>query len=479
MHDLSPCQSRGPDAAIGHNRASSCNASDDALSHDVAAVALTAGSRCRRRGALARRSQRRPAAGRRPQTPTFKAQVDYVEVDALVTDQQGRFVRDLTKDDFQVFEDGKPQTISTFSLVDIPVERADRPLFAADADRARRQEQRAAVRRPRLRDGPRRPAHRRPAVAARARAPRGSSSSGNLGANDLMAVVHTGGRDATRQEFTSNKRLLLAAVDKFIGQKLDSATLTRNDEYYRQRDARQRGDEPRRRSRRSGARASTRGRRSTTLKSVADWFGGVRGRRKTMLLSAKASTTTSPTSFAATAPSDQARRCIDDMREAIAAAARSNVSIYAIDPRGLTTLGDDTIGVDSVRRRRQSVARHRHRLAQQRAAAVAGQPAAARRRDRRLRGRQPQRLRRRRSSASSSDNSSYYVLAYYPPSDKRDGKFHKIEVRVDAARADASARAAGTRRRAARRRRRRSRRPARPSRRSCSRRSTARCRSAA
>src|SRR5204863_7529856 len=29
------------------------------------------------------------------------------------------------------------------------------------------------------------------------------------------------------------------------------------------------------------------------------------------------------------------------------------------------------------------------------------------------------------------DNSSYYVLAYYPPSDKRDGKFHKIEVRVN------------------------------------------------
>ena len=28
------------------------------------------------------------------------------------------------------------------------------------------------------------------------------------------------------------------------------------------------------------------------------------------------------------------------------------------------------------------------------------------------------------------DNSGYYVLAYYPPSDKRDGKFHKIEVRV-------------------------------------------------
>ena len=29
------------------------------------------------------------------------------------------------------------------------------------------------------------------------------------------------------------------------------------------------------------------------------------------------------------------------------------------------------------------------------------------------------------------DNSSYYVLAYYPPSDKRDGKFHRIEVKVN------------------------------------------------
>src|SRR2546422_5760151 len=66
-----------------------------------------------------------------PQPPTFKVEVDYVEVDALVTDQRGNFVRDLKKEDFQVLEDGKPQTITNFSLVDIPIERADRPLFAA------------------------------------------------------------------------------------------------------------------------------------------------------------------------------------------------------------------------------------------------------------------------------------------------------------------------------------------------------------
>src|SRR5215210_4559731 len=65
--------------------------------------------------------------------PTFKAQVEYVEVDALVTDAQGRPVRGLSKDDFQVFEDGKRQTISSFVMVDIPVERADRPLFQPNA----------------------------------------------------------------------------------------------------------------------------------------------------------------------------------------------------------------------------------------------------------------------------------------------------------------------------------------------------------
>src|SRR5262245_41853622 len=66
-----------------------------------------------------------------PQGPTFKVQVDYVEVDVLVTDEKGQFVNNLSKDDFQVFEDGRPQTISTFTRVDIPIERADRPLFSA------------------------------------------------------------------------------------------------------------------------------------------------------------------------------------------------------------------------------------------------------------------------------------------------------------------------------------------------------------
>src|SRR5215470_14006546 len=66
-----------------------------------------------------------------PQPPvTFKVEVNYVEIDASVTDAQGAFVRNLTRDDFQVVEDGKPQALTAFSMVDIPITRPDPPLYS-------------------------------------------------------------------------------------------------------------------------------------------------------------------------------------------------------------------------------------------------------------------------------------------------------------------------------------------------------------
>ena len=42
-----------------------------------------------------------PPAAQPPSPPlTFKVEVNYVEVDASVTDEQGNFVRNLTRDDF-------------------------------------------------------------------------------------------------------------------------------------------------------------------------------------------------------------------------------------------------------------------------------------------------------------------------------------------------------------------------------------------
>src|SRR5215467_7858162 len=71
-----------------------------------------------------------PAAPPASQTPTFKVQVDFIEVDAIVTDSRGNYVHELKKEDFQIFEDGKPQTITNFAPVEIPIEQGERPLFA-------------------------------------------------------------------------------------------------------------------------------------------------------------------------------------------------------------------------------------------------------------------------------------------------------------------------------------------------------------
>jgi VWFA-related protein len=52
--------------------------------------------------------------------PTFRAGITYVEVDVTVTDRAGAFVRDLTRDDFSVFEDGVRQEVASFTVVDLP-----------------------------------------------------------------------------------------------------------------------------------------------------------------------------------------------------------------------------------------------------------------------------------------------------------------------------------------------------------------------
>jgi len=59
----------------------------------------------------------------KPPSFTVKVPVDVVIVNATVTDKQGNLVKDLTKDDFQVYEDGKPQPIHTFALESFKAEQ--------------------------------------------------------------------------------------------------------------------------------------------------------------------------------------------------------------------------------------------------------------------------------------------------------------------------------------------------------------------
>jgi VWFA-related protein len=51
------------------------------------------------------------------QQPAFRGRIDFVSVDALVTDKHGQPVTDLKVGDFEVRERGKPQSIETFKFV--------------------------------------------------------------------------------------------------------------------------------------------------------------------------------------------------------------------------------------------------------------------------------------------------------------------------------------------------------------------------
>ena len=366
-----------------------------------------------------------PAPPQGPQTPTFRVQVDYVEVDVLVTDQQGRFVRDLKQEDFQVSEDRKPQTISTFSLVDIPIERADRPLFAPQPiepdvrTNARPFDGRIYIL---LLDD----LHVQPLHTAMVRRAARRFIEQKLGANDLMAVIHVQGRSEDSQEFTNSKRLLVAAADKFVGKAERSATLERYQQYVNTSGSRQPGDpvtDPIEMKRGFDARSTL-----EELQAVADWFGSVRGRKKTILLISEGIDYDVEDVF----NKRDASMIVERTQELVRSATKSNVSIYAIDPRGLTDMGDQSIELNGL------------------GPGDSADPALA---DLNSRGLQNE-LRLQHNSlrtfaedtggfavlntngfASAFDrivqeNSSYYVLAYYPPNPKRDGKFHNIQVRV-------------------------------------------------
>src|SRR5256886_13594018 len=147
-----------------------------------------------------------PAADQPPITPappvTFRVEVNYVEVDALVTDANGNPVVNLTANDFDLLEDGKPQKISAFALINIPVEKQERPLFASapierDVESNARGDGRVYLI---VLDD----LHTHPLRTQLVRAAARRFIERNFGANDIAAVVHTSGRSDPGQDFPAH-----------------------------------------------------------------------------------------------------------------------------------------------------------------------------------------------------------------------------------------------------------------------------------
>ena len=370
-----------------------------------------------------------PAAAQQPAAPqqaapqppadqppvTFRVEVNYVEVDAVVTDAQGTPVKDLTKDDFELLEDGRRQDVSTFSLVNIPIERAERPLFAAapvEADVQTNENVEGRIYLIVLDD-----LHTDVTRSPRVKAAATRFIEQNFGTNDLAAVAFTG-RAGDGQDFTNNPRLLVSAINKFSGRKLRSATLERieNARVNPGTNVLEAGDDIDQMDRAFRARSM-----ASSVRKLAEFMAGVRGRRKSMLLIGEG--VDYDIYQAVGQLGSTASSVLLDTHDAIAAATRGNVSIYAIDPRGLTNAEGDLIevagtlpGADS-----RSI-QEELRLSQDSLRVLAdstGGFAAVNRND--------------LNSAFDrivTENSSYYMLGFYSTNDRRNGRFRKLEVRV-------------------------------------------------
>jgi len=364
-----------------------------------------------------------PKANQQAPPITFRSEVNYVEVDAVVVNAAGEFVRTLKQGDFQVLEDGKPQTVSAFSLVDIPVERTEQPAFLG------------------------RPVE--PDVSSNAKAPEGRlyvlvlddihtdlRRTGQvkrtarqfidkfLGANDLAAVVHASGRSDASQDFTNNKRLLDQAIDHFSGRKLRSATLNKIDDLMVKLNNPRAGDsapkDTEEQQRAYNARALL-----STIANLADYMSAIHGRRKAIVLLSEGIDydINNPIGMS------EASTIRQETSDAIGAATRANINIYALDPRGLSTAGDEAmqlIGLPPSDPNANSLGLtalyDEIRLSQDGLRTLSEETGGFAVTNTNDTASQLQKI--------VDDNSSYYVLGYYPTNDRRDGRYRKIDVRL-------------------------------------------------
>jgi VWFA-related protein len=378
-----------------------------------------------------------------PPSVTFKLEVNYVDVDAVVTDESGNFVSGLTRDDFEVFEDGKPQKIELFSYVELPVEPqyrfagVGRPVQSDARSNRRAFDGRVYVL---VLDDLDVSPMRTALVKRSAR----QFVDAYLGDNDLAAVVYTSGRTDATQDFTSDRALLSAAIDKFVGRRLQSAAVEALERHYQRELTKGLGGRDYELAPDPGAaiadaaapldiRDTERERRSfavlDTLKNLGEFLSGVRGRRKAVLLFSEGLEMPMREIYGIHTATD----VVGAIKDAITAAARSNVNFYSIDPRGLIGLTSEYIelsgsgapnvatGVFGSLSAQQGLLTEM-RVSQDSLRTLAeetGGFAAVNSND--------------FSSAFTrivNANSRYYVLGYYPPGTARDGRFHRIEVRV-------------------------------------------------
>ena len=369
------------------------------------------------------------AAAQQPERSTqgpIRTGINYVRVDAIVTDRQGNPVLDLKPEEFLITEDNKPQKIESFSVVKIDATtQMDAPL--PTQIRTQSDEEREAAR-PDVRlfvlllDD----YHVRRGNDMSVRKPIIDFIQNQLAPLDMVAIMYPL-TPVTDLHFTRDRQGLISAVEHFEGRKFDYTPRNEFEEKYAYYPAAT--VEKIRNDVTMGA-----------LKGAAVRLGGLREGRKSIIFVSEGFTSTLPPQLndpvaamprlgnpargnpSVQGPGDTVEffnqaDLLSDMREVFDTANRQNTSIYAVDPRGLAAFEygvNEAVGLQSDLKGLNATLDSLRILADN----TDGR-AIVNRNDLAVGMKQ-----------IIKDASGYYLIGYNSTQAPTDGKFHEIKVRV-------------------------------------------------
>lgn len=375
-----------------------------------------------------------PPSGQ-PAQPTFRAGINFVRVDVIVADKNGRAVVDLQPGDFEVTEDGKRQAIETFKLVTLdggrsPGPEPPRPILS-DND----EELEAA------RDDVRLFAiflddyHVRRNASVSVREPLTRFIEREIGPSDMVGVMYPL-EPMADVRLGRDHEAIIRAVQEFVGRKFDYTPRNAIEENYAHYPA--------------NTVEQIRNEVSlSALKSLVTHMGSLKEGRKGVILVSEGFTALLPPQLrdpVATAPGlanpdhynpdaglnnpyEQSANFFasldleTELKEVYDAANRNNTAIYAVDPRGLAVSEfdiEENINIRTDQAYLTSTMNTLRELSEQ----TDGR-AIVNRNDLDTGMKQITR-----------DSSAYYLLGYNSTETTPDGKFHAIKVRVKRAGVD-------------------------------------------
>jgi VWFA-related protein len=378
-----------------------------------------------------------PSAPGASEQPVFRAGINFVRVDAIVTDRQGNPIPDLQQTDFEISEDGKPQSIEQFRFVRVdgtaPPETQGRIRTRADEERAAANDD-ARIFVFFLDDY-----HVRLGNSMAARKPLIEFVQNSLGPNDLVAVMYPlSPLDAVT--LTRDHQSIIRTLERFEGRKFNYEPRFPQEQRYQL----------------YPAEVVERIRRQVSLSAIEGLsvkLGALREGRKAVIVVSEGYSAILPPQLrdpVAAMPGlgnpnrrnpmagennvneDRAEFAgqLDvqqEMQDVFNAANRSNTALYTVDPRGLAT-GEFDINENVGLQRSNASLRQTQDTLRVLAAETDGR-AFVNRNDF---GQAMKQI--------VADSSAYYLIGYNSSQAPQDGKFHEIRVRVKRPGADVRAR---------------------------------------